>query len=98
MKRKAIDLYLLRHCAAEILLDQWGKQCAYVAFAREEGRHVPRLEPHPVMPDGAAWPTDSEAAEELLVATVIAGAEYRGWDEALRQAAIEETSAEVMVS
>jgi hypothetical protein len=37
-------------------------------------------------PGGAAWHVDSDEAEEILVATVVAGARYLGWEEVMRQA------------
>ena len=83
---KAANDHARRLIAARILLDQWALFAEFVAFARDDGAHVARLELHVLRPDGACWRIRDDETEEVLVATVAGGAKYLGWDEALTQA------------
>lgn len=73
--------YLQLSEAARILLGQWWERASFVSV--DHGRLEPCETPEAGLP---CWATASPEAVQLLVASVLMGHRYQGWQAALRQA------------
>lgn len=77
--------YGVRLLAAGLLLAMWEMKGARSARLVRLSTGIPRLRPDRSV-EVPGWPVDASEAAEVMVATVMLGARYPGWQRALRVA------------
>ena len=84
-RETAGNWYGVRLLAAGLLLAMWEMKGARSARLVRLSTGIPRLRPDRSV-EVPGWPVDASEAAEVMVATVMLGARYPGWQRALRVA------------